>query len=245
MKLIIFGESHVQPLKTALKQRPNEFDSEIDVCAFKYLKIKNGRTGGDLSHSQLLDYASKLTINDMLVLSIGGNQNHLLSLVQHPIPFDVFPINMIEPEVNRHYIPYYQIYDLYLHFLAIDVSRMIELKQATNSNVFISLPPPPKKNNLFLLEHAGDTFIRSGVRDLGVSKPELRLKMYKIQCDIVSRIASNNQISIISPPVKCLTVSGYLKPEYYAEDATNANTEYGHAMLRHLIDYSQKLFNKL
>jgi hypothetical protein len=241
MKLIIFGESHVQSIKSALKQCHHESNGQIDVRVFKYLKTRNGRTGGDLSHSQLLDFAAELQINDVLVFSIGGNQNHLLALVQHPIPFDVFTTDMIGPEANRHYIPYYQIYDVYLHFLTTDVSRMTELKQAANCSVFMALPPPPKENNIFLLEHAGDTFIRFGVRDLGVSEPALRLKMYKIQCDIISRISSDSSISVIPPPAECVTASGYLKPEYYAKDATHANTDYGHAMLKHLIDFTKHI----
>ena len=241
MKLIIFGESHVQSIKSALKQCPHEPNGQLDIRVFKCLKIKNGRTGGDLTHSYCLDYASELQINDVLVFSFGGNQNHLLALVQHPISFDVFAIDMIEPEANRHQIPYSQIYDVYLHFLTRDVSRMTELKQAANCNVFMALPPPPKENNIFLLEHAGDTFIRSGVRDLGVSEPALRLKMYKIQCDIISRISTDNSIGIIPPPDQCVTASGYLKPEYYAKDATHANTDYGHAMLRHLIDFTKHM----
>ena len=43
-----------------------------------------------------------------------------------------------------------------------------------------------------------------------------------------------HNVTLLYPPKITLTSKGYLKPEYYANDATHANADYGELVLQQI-----------
>ena len=105
------------------------------------------------------------------------------------------------------------------------------MRSATEARVVHLIPPPQKADNEYIAHHHEKSYARQGIATLGVSPPELRLKFWRLQARILSKICRNLRVDVMMPP-KAAIYRGFLRPEYYAEDTTHANELYGELVLR-------------
>lgn len=88
-RIVIIGDSHTDAIKRAIKNKLFGDIKNVDISAYRYLKEKNGTKIGDLSEDEVDAMVSELNPSDLLVSTIGGNQHQVVSLIQHPIKFDI------------------------------------------------------------------------------------------------------------------------------------------------------------
>jgi hypothetical protein len=166
---------------------------------------------------------------------IGGNQHAVYSTIQHPQPFDFFtPESGGVAESTAELIPYRALEDIFARGLRTGDGRSLEaLRSGTVARVVHVLPPPPKRDNAHITNHHESSFAED-LPQHGVSPPELRLKFWNLQTRVLKQICGEFGIEIMLPPPATVDEDGFLRPEYYARDATHGNWLYGERVIREL-----------
>jgi hypothetical protein len=109
------------------------------------------------------------------------------------------------------------------------------IRSRTKAEVFHLVPPPPKEDNDFIRMNCEARFRELGIEELGPTRPSLRLKAWKLQLGALEQLCSELAIRLIGPPPVAVTKTGFLHPEFYANDATHANRRYGREALKEVL----------
>jgi hypothetical protein len=233
---VLFGDSHAYAIQRAIERRIAK-GRPTPVLAHRLLKEKNDKVIGDTTFESFLSIASSLQPHDAVISVIGGNQHAVFSLVRHPQPYD-----FIEPDDHEQslsgdvaLIPYRALSSYFSEGVkGRDGKSLEEIRKVTVAKMFHIVPPPPKRDNGFIEVYHEERFAQEGITSLGVSPPELRMKFWRLQTKVLTEICRDLDIHIMLPPKKSLDKDGFLKPEYYANDATHANPEYGELIIQEI-----------
>lgn len=231
-KILLYGDSHSEAIFQAveLRQRKRR-PTSIEVHRAK--RQKGEKILGDTSLEEFLKLTRGLKKDDVVVTMIGGNQHAVFSTIQHPVRFDV-----IEPEataeqvaLGAEIIPYRMVSSLIDSGLRGRDGRSLKaLRDATAAKVTLIIPPPPKRDGEFIRSYH-ETRFANEIAELGVSSPELRMKIWRMQRNLLHAYCDELKIECLDPPQNAVDADCYLLPEYYANDATHANRNYGLLLL--------------
>ena len=231
-KIVFFGESHVQAVKTAIR-KANAPATGPEVSAYRLTKIKNGRLIGDIHFEDLKLICAELTENDLVVSVVGGNQHNAFGLIQHPHPFDIAhadgTADPVAPGVTM--IPRNAVKDVFLRGMRKNSQQILEIAQAGPYQTAHMVAPPPKADNAHILSRIEADFVSRGVVEKGVSPAALRYRTWELQNEALRMLLTEGNVLLLPPPESTTTPEGFLKPEYYAQDATHANAAYGAKLL--------------
>jgi hypothetical protein len=232
-RILLFGDSHSHAIQRANEKRKGK-GLPTPVSARRLLKVKNGRKLGDTSFEDFLDAVHKLSADDVVLSVIGGNQHSVFSMIQHPQPFDFFSPDGAETNTALEIIPYRALEDAFAQGLRRGDGQSIQaLRDATSARVVHVIPPPPKADNAFI-EKNHETRFAEELPAKGVSSPALRLKFWQLQARVLESICADIGVEVMAPPVRTVDEHGFLRPEFYAQDATHANWLYGEKVLREI-----------
>lgn len=232
-RILLFGDSHSNAVQRAVEKRSGKGES-APLCVYRLLKEKNGRSLGDTSFEDFVQIAGQLTADDVVISMIGGNQHAVFSTVQHPQPFDFFAPGEPDPAGNSpQLVPFRALEEAFESGLRRGDGKSIDaLRKATIARVVHVIPPPPKQDNAHIQQHHESLFAKEGLTSRGVSRPELRLKFWRLQTRVLEKLCGEMGVEILMPPARTVNEAGFLRPEYYAQDATHANWRYGERVLR-------------
>lgn len=233
--ILLFGDSHSYAVQRAIEKRLGKGRS-AQVKVHRLLKEKNGKPIGDTSFEAFLRIVSRLDEKDVVISMIGGNQHAVLSTIQHPQPLDFFTPEAAPRSLEGvQIIPYRTMFEIFSQGLRKGDAKMLEaLRKATAARVIHVIPPPPKQDNAFIEQFHESLFAREGLAARGVSPAELRLKFWTLQTRVLVKICKELGIKPMMPPRLAVDEGGFLRPDYYANDATHANWLYGERLLREI-----------
>lgn len=238
IRVFIVGDSHTDAIKRALSVRRIPLETQIEFSAYRYSVTKNGKVIGDLSTEAIVDRISTFGVQDIVVSTIGGNQHQTLSLVQHPIPFELYELGESLPKVDAKpptIVPRAQMLDFFEKGIrGGDGKRMQHLRANASCQILHLVPPPPKEDAAHIIKRFETKFAELGLLEKGVSPATLRLKMWRLQVEILRKLTAEFDIGLLFPPVNALTSEGFLDPVFYANDATHGNVAYGELVLQQL-----------
>ena len=200
MRTVLIGESH----SAAFRRLGND-----SFQAFMLSKQKNGRTIGDVALDTLPTVIGSLTESDLVASAVGGNQYAILGTIQHERPFDVMEgAEAVQPGCEL--IPVRVMESVFEERLKEkEEAKIRAIKDATKARVVHLSPPPPKEDNDFILKHHETLFAKEGIAVAGVSSPELRLKLWKIQDRMIRRMCDQIGVAFIPPPTEAVMPSGF------------------------------------
>jgi hypothetical protein len=234
-QVLLYGDSHSEAVYQAgeLRQRKR---IPTPICIHRARRQKGEIILGDTSLEEFVGLTRELTANDVVISMIGGNQHAVFSTIQHPIKFDVLEPGE-EPNALRpgaQLVPYRAIASM-LHsgIRGRDGRSLTAVRESTGAKMVHVMPPPPKRDSEFIRSYHESRF-KDEIAKLGVSTPELRMKIWRIQQNILRDFCVELGIELLDPPTNALDSDGFLLPEYYAMDATHANRAYGMLILEHL-----------
>jgi hypothetical protein len=236
-RILVFGDSHTGALEQALRQRASSGNNHISVLRFS--KVKSGKEIGDISLDAATSMIAESTPEDLITSTIGGNLHQVFGLVQHPVAFDfVEPGSPSSPDSQPCVlIPYQTMWAVFESRLRRkDGRRITTLREAAARPIYHLLPPPPKESAAHILERYESDFEKAGIAANGVTPAPIRLKLWRLQCAVLRALCTEWGVHLLPPPEGTQTPEGFLKPEYYKNDATHANAAYGELALRQLED---------
>jgi hypothetical protein len=231
--MFLFGDSHSHAIQRAIDKRKGKGQG-VPLSAHRLSKVKNGNQIGDTSFEDFLKLVRELTPEDIVLSMIGGNQHAVFSMIQHPRPFDFYTPRGEAAAHGVETIPYRALEDVFAKGLRGGDGKSLEaLRKATPARVVHIIPPPPKADNAFIERYHESHFARD-LPNLGVSPPELRLKFWRLQTRVLEEICAELGLEVMMPPPRTVDEDGYLRPEFYAQDATHGNWAYGERVLREI-----------
>jgi len=239
-QIVVLGDSHTDAIKNALKSF--ELPAELSIRAFRYSRLKDGKQIGDLDVAQVTELISKVNSEDLIASTIGGNQHQVVSLMQHPQPYDFYSKDYVpsvtEVSDNNSIIPYNVFFDYFWKGITggNDGRRLLALKSSSCCPVVHIAPPPPKKDVDHILRFHETHFSKAGLVEYGVSPAQLRLKVWKLQLHVLKQFCLKNDINLLLPPSEAIDSEGFLSRDCYAKDATHGNQMYGNLVVNQLID---------
>lgn len=172
-------------------------------------------------------------INSKLVaLSLWGSWYNTLALIEHPEPFDfIYPQFDETFREDRRLIPFNQIRQLFNDNIRQRLSAVKVIRDLTASKVVLIDSPPPIEDEEHIRKYPGPFQDEIGA---GITPPQIRLKMWKLQSDIYAAVASENRVDFMGAPEETVSDDGFLKPDYCFKDPTHGNARYGSLLLSQL-----------
>ncbi len=233
-KILVVGDSHTRALAKAHEARAaRELKSEGLEFDINWLRNADG-SRGDLEMADALERAASLQANDMFVISILGTLHNVFGLLEHEKPFDLFSrgdetLSLAE---GRVVVPENALWDM-LKSNSERNKRIVDLRDKASCPAYHLATPPPKEDSGFIMARAARYHERL-VAEAGVNLASTRLKLWKLEMRVLAHLCAEWTVQLVLPPAEAQTPEGFLRPEYYANDATHANAGYGELVLRQL-----------
>lgn len=235
-RIAVFGDSHTVALLRAQQysKRTSEYEH---IRVFRLRKEKDGREVGDASLANFCREIRDFTADDFVFSAVGGNQYAILSTVRSRVDFDFLISDGDELSgSSTQLVPFRALASHVETGVRETIGPILrQIRASTDAKLHHLAPPPPKEDNEFIAAHVEGYFAREGLQDLGPTRPDLRLKCWKVQLGCLSALCDELGIRLIKPPEKAITADGYLEPACYAKDVTHANRRYGEAVFRQIL----------
>lgn len=243
---IVLGHSHLSSIVLNLNDRPGEVHGGDD--SIEYFVFDTIRLGSDFVFS--IDsggghYVLNPTIMDMVnrkvpsdkeriyVSMFGGNAHNVLTLEEHPVPFDfIIPDKSSLPFLEDAELVTYDYIDRFVRKLAEPyLLNATTLRNATSSDVYHFESPPPVRDNDFIVRNLEDWFKKQ--TPIKIAPPYLRYKMWHVHSKIIRDFCDQMGINFLSTPVETQDEQGFLLEEH-GRDLTHAGPSFGNAILKQL-----------
>lgn len=236
-RILVFGDSHTAAL-TAARAYPKRASEYRHIRILRLRKKKDGRAVGDTALEGFCRRIRKYRPADLVFSAVGGNQYSIVSTVKNPIDFDLLGSAVDDELAEGATLVPYRAMAAYIEsgVRGNDAPILRRIRESTAAQVFHLVPPPPKQDNSFIESRFEGRFVAEGLREFGPTRPELRLKCWKIQLACLLEVCRELDIRPVLPPKKALTAEGFLAPNYYADDVTHGNRRYGELVLRQLLE---------
>lgn len=237
-RVVIIGDSHTIALKEALVGLPESENGPIfSVVRLKQEPRSSATKGQDVE--DLLALVRDATPDEVFVLALRGNHYNSFGLMQHPRPFDFTDQAEagVAPHTAAEQIPYTLMRDYFDALLRRGYGRILRQLAELNAAPMLCLSSPaPKEDAEFILRHAESHFVSSGLADSGVSPASTRLRLWTLQNRVLKDFCDEIGVKFLWNPDGVRDEHGYLRREFYANDATHANASYGALVLRQIAE---------
>lgn len=242
-KLAAFGHSHLAALMRAGRRMINTGELGDTHIHFARLNHKmflpnfSAETGTREVHPDLqrrLRFILKRDMPQAVFLSLMGNEYNSIGMLKHPEPFDFHWPEMDLPADPAHQIIPFDLMKAQMRALANGSCLLFWRFFASvySGPMFLVSPPPPIADEAHILSYPGQFADR--VAEYGLSKPEFRLKMWMLYCDVLREAVAGTTTSFVELPLAVFE-AGYLKSDYWREDPTHGNEAYGTLVLKTLL----------
>lgn len=233
-KVLVVGDSHTQALAKAHEGRAGRQPKSDDVLFDINWLAKADKSRGNLPLADAFERTASLEPDDMMVISIAGALHNGVGLLQHETPFDFFTRGDENMTLAKGcvVVPENALSDM-LKVMAQPNKKIAALRAKARCPVYHLATPPPKEDGAFIMARM-TRYRERLVAEAGVNHAATRLKFWKLEMRVLAHLCAEWTMHLVLPPVEAQTPEGFLKPEYYADDATHANAGYGELVLRQL-----------
>ncbi len=238
-RLLFVGDSHLEAIKRALAaMRPAP---HLQTEAIRFRKVKSDGELGDMDLDEVEARVRELRDEDVLACFIGGNQYNAFGLVQHAQPFDFHSLDRpdLAPMPGREIVAYRTLRDLFVSGLSgNDGKRIARLVAACRARVVQLAPPPPKLNELRILQRHESLFKEQGIAERGLTPATIRLKLWALQMSVLEQLCREWRCTLLPVPGEAVDDAGFLKDEFSADDATHGNESYGRLNIEQVLAFA-------
>jgi hypothetical protein len=230
-KAVVIGQSHTVCMSAAASL--DGHSREISI-----FRLRSGDEPHDanaLAADDAIALVKNLSSDVSLFISILGSYHNIIGLVRAPVEFDFIMRGGGPLSETAHLIPQRVVADAFDHHLQTG-SLVLKLTAAANGPVHVLACPPPKRDNEFMMKRLlakwNKPYRGQDIAANGLNRPDLRLKLWYLECERLEAWARKIEVGFIDPPKTCFDAEGFLAEQFYAADATHANAEYGLLMLK-------------
>ncbi len=190
------------------------------------------------------EFVAKHAKNRCVVISWAGNQHNSGFIFSNEETFD-FVLNAKDCNplmVNKTIIPKRVLVEHFQPSLGGLAKAIAILKKGSPRDIILLETPRPKGDGDFILpfikssKHFTDLAAQLGIDidSLAISSLAFRLKLWKLVQELLVSEAKANGVKYLSMPVALQSDLGGLRKEFWANDVTHANANFGNAVIKHL-----------
>jgi hypothetical protein len=183
---------------------------------------------------EALRLAASMPREGVLIVMLAGALHNAVGFLRHDRPYDFFTpkdeSKQIEEGVTI--IPAHALADMFFN-LSRRNPPLDEIRAAASCPVCHLATPPPKEDAEFLTRRVA-RYRERVVDDLSISPAALRLRLWQLEMQVLRQLCTEWRIGFVPAPPEATCRDGFLKREYYGEDAWHANAAYGELVLRQL-----------
>ncbi len=239
LSFVGFGHSHIVALAKgchALQQQGRLFGGFAIGGDFNYLyqpalvpAVSDTPREGSLNPEIL----ARLARNDprFILLSIGGNEHNVLSIVQLYRRYDFIlgeePDLPLEP--GAEILPEAVIRETLREWMAEALNLLEALRRATKAPMAQIEPPPPLPTEQ-VMAHPQEFFDKA-VEKSKLSSDCLRHKVWRVQAGIYRECCERIGVTYVPVPSELVDQRGTLVQAAWGRDATHANAWFGQRMI--------------
>lgn len=214
----VIGHSHIHALKRGMS--PDERFSFVDVTTLKTPWMDSHGTPSP-------EFLSHCDANSHCVASLGGNFHTVVGLIEHDVRWDFFcdKSTIATADLTRQIIPYHLMHDFFYNSINIVILEAMTNLRKFFKGTMITLSTPPA---IFSPEHVNkfpNTF--RGKLANGVAPASIRKKLFDLQSGIIAEHCEKIGVIYLPPPPESVDEAGCLLRQYWADDPSHANKEYG------------------
>ena len=130
-------------------------------------------------------------------------------------------------------IPYQAMYGVFDRTIVkgMDGHHMLTLRKVAAGTMYHLEVPPPKADEQHIRKRVESAFRERVAAGQPLTKASIRAKLWRLQRRVTRDFCQASNINYVSVPSIAKDADDFLKPEYYAPDATHANAVYGALVL--------------
>lgn len=230
MNILVVGQSHVAAIRAAAKARR---EAEPDRPRTRVIHTLEPRYAPETVDGAFGPALAAAIVDQIerhrprLTSVIGGNAHNALALIRHPRPWD-FGYAGENPTADAEPIPRELVRAALDEALAGDFARLGRFRAF---GTFVQVEsPPPVRDEAWIAARAEAWFTARGLAARGVAPAPLRLKVWRLACDLVRAEATRLGCAYLPTPAEAQDEDGYLCLDF-AGDATHGNARYGEAVI--------------
>jgi hypothetical protein len=232
---LVIGESHTNAVSQAIIDEAAGYEGVV------VHRLASRRAADD--HASTMEHAIGLVRNlpteTPLFLSILGTFHNIIGLMRTGADYD-FMVDEHDKTAEGTQIvrlPHRALAAVFRdHFNSTGAVRRI--CAAAKSPVYLLSSPPPKQSNDFItqkfMRKQARAYRGQSIMDAGLSPPELRMKLWKLEAKLLGQWAEEQGMSFVPAPPEAFNEDGFLSRKFYHEDATHANGRYGALVLEQI-----------
>ena len=237
IKILGIGHSHIGSLIFASRDFPR------DDVSFEFINLLDPRYLGedntiffDAIREDVLEKAKDAAA---VVLSLSGNEHHVLGMIPSDRPFDFCLPEHGEDTVfiNHEMLPAGLVRGT-LELLT--TKRYYEFFSGLfNVQTYAISPPPPILDPGHIAAYPG--VYKDSIAERGISPPWFRLKLWQLYCTIAREWSVEAGFRFVEVPECNVGPEGFLHHAALLNDPTHANAWYGRNMVDHLLDQMESV----
>lgn len=221
--ILVIGMSHVEAIDRAL--------SAADRGRIRVIGLNREPRFYDVGANQLTLSAYEGRHPDLVCISLGGNFHNIFGLIELPQPIRIGDRaqGSVPADPVRAFLPH----DLMRAHFERRIERLLGHAGAIHDRFagarFLHLcAPPPIADESHLAAHPG---VFGARMHLGFAPRALRLVLHGLQRDIYAARAARLGAEFLDPPAAARDGDGFLRRDYWANDPTHGNADYGRLVL--------------
>ena len=258
MKILVIGQSHAACVRTAANAHKDKLGRkgvEIQTVLFNDQRfnpwIEHVDVGG-VDGLQLVpvlrdEILSRVDQSDLIVSYLGGNAHNILSLVDHPRPYDfVFSDERTLPLVaGREVVPEkIAVAALETSGRVYEPIRFLKLVRQLVPSLSVHLESPAPVPSEEHIRKFPDVF-REPIEKYGVAPASLRYKLWRINSKLVQNECNAMGVRYLPVPDVTQDADGYLVEAAWYMDPVHANQWYGERVIEQLVRLQDPAFSLL
>lgn len=231
---IVIGQSHCNAIAEALAGDPRGA-SEISVHRIGDPDF--GANGEPFTFGAGIPMVAALSPGTPVFLSMLGGYHNVLGLLQSGQRYD-FLLNSddrAEPPPTAR-VPHRALATAFEDVFG-KTTKILKMKSVSKARVYLLSTPPPKQSNEFimsrLLAQKKTVYRGRSFAEIGVERPEIRLKLWQLEADLLGSWAKRGGMHFVPAPAEAFDENGFLGREFY-NDATHANAQYGALVVKQI-----------
>jgi hypothetical protein len=218
-KILLLGNSHCQAVKNSEKS--------LEGVEIQWLKAKPGARFGDLEVPAAIERVTALRETYCLFVMHLGALHNVIGLLNHDKPFSL--LAGLDAGDSAQMIPANTLRKFMMD--RVKAGKLLSQFDRSARCPIAHVMPPPPKVDLAFMETSTKVYHGKPVSEYKISPPHRRLALWKMEQDVLEEFLDSIGVRHIAPPMGTMTEDGFLAPDYYARDATHANSAYGARVL--------------
>ncbi len=241
-RLLGFGHSHLSALEIAYGPWRSASTAEMPTIEFVQMldprfRPVTGTAVADLDAVMAgLGAVCAAGVPDFAFSCFSGNDYHVLSMVQHPEPYDfVLPGRPDLPlSPGAQIIPFQSIEATMKTALRQTIADLARIAGSLPCRLYNIVSPPPIPDNAFL-NQAGNAFW-SKAEALGIAPAAFRWKVWRLQSLVYEEGLAETGIATVPPPRDAVDADGFMQPAGWHPDGVHGSAWYGTLVLNQLAE---------